>query len=100
MIKIRLSKFGKRNAPTYRIVVKEARSKRDGKYLDSLGSYNPTDLEKGFSYNKKSYDEWMKKGAQPTKAVLDLIKGKYTFKKYTPKKEEGKKEDDKNEQSS
>ncbi|MFH1407640.1 MAG: 30S ribosomal protein S16 [Patescibacteria group bacterium] len=88
MLKIRLSKFGAKNAPTYRIVVSEARSKRDGKNLDKLGFYNPTAPNpKKFSYDKEKYIAWIKKGAKPTKAVVDMIKGKYIFKKYEPKKE-------------
>ena len=86
MLKIRLSKFGAKNAPTYRVVVCEARSKRDGKNVDNQGFYDPT-APKKFSYNKEKYNMWVKKGAVPTKSVLDMIAGKYTFQKYEPKQE-------------
>jgi len=90
MLKIRLSKFGKRNAPTYRIVVSEARSKRDGKYLDILGFYNPKDAANNFSYDNNKYTQWLKRGAKPTEAVFNMVQGKYIFKKYEPKKAEKK----------
>ncbi len=84
MLKIRLYKIGKRNAPTYRIVVKECKSKRGGKYVESIGFYNP-DIVNGFSYDKEKFNGWVKKGAKPTDAVIKMIQGKYEFKKYEPK---------------
>jgi len=71
MLKIKLTRTGKKNQPSYRIVVVEAKSKRDGKYLESLGWYNPLAEKKKdkFSIDKKKYKEWLEKGAQPTKTV-------------------------------
>jgi len=54
--------------------VAEARSKRDGKYLDSLGFYNPLSQPKTIDINKKKYQEWLQKGAQPTETVRRIIK--------------------------
>lgn len=71
MLKIRLKRTGKRNAPHYRIVVAEARSRRDGRPVDSLGSWHPTENKK--TVDKSKYDEWIKKGAQPTEAVRKLL---------------------------
>ncbi len=72
MLKIRLSKTGKRNQPSFRIVVQEAQSKRDGKYLDRLGYYNPRQEPAEFKLDKKKYKEWIKKGAKPTPTVKSL----------------------------
>lgn len=72
MLKIRLRRMGKRNQPTHRIVVTEARSKRDGKYLENLGHWNPNTKE--IKINKKRFDYWCRHGAQPTLAVRKLHK--------------------------
>ena len=73
MLKIRLTRTGKKHQPSYRIVVTEARSKRDGKYIESLGFYNPLIKSKKIKIDKKKYQEWLAKGAQPTDVVRRLI---------------------------
>lgn len=70
MLKIRLSRTGKRHEPHYRIVVSEARSKRDGEQVDQIGHWHPR--EKKLVLDKKAYTEWMKKGARPTDSVRKL----------------------------
>ena len=72
MLKIRLTRTGKRGQPSYRIVVVEARSKRDGKYTDLLGFYNPLTNPATIKLDKKKYDYWLEKGAQPTSTVRNL----------------------------
>ncbi len=86
-ITIRLAKFGKRNAPTYRIVVANTRDKRNGRFLDILGHFNP-DLpaKQAFSMDEKKYQDWRSKGALVTDAVEKLVEGTYEYKKYEPKK--------------
>jgi small subunit ribosomal protein S16 len=74
MLKIKLARFGKRNQPHYRIVVNEARSKRDGAYVALLGQYAPTQNPKILKIDLKEYQEWIKKGAQPTDTVASLAK--------------------------
>jgi small subunit ribosomal protein S16 len=73
MLKIKLSKTGKRNQPSYRIVVAEAKSKRDGKAKDYLGFYNPTRTPSLFKIDKKKYKKWVDQGAQPTDTVKSLV---------------------------
>lgn len=73
MLKIKLSRKGKKNQPFYRIIVAEAKSKRDGKYIDALGYYNPLTKPKIIKINKEAYQEWLKKGAQPTETVKKLF---------------------------
>lgn len=85
-IKIRLSRIGRKNLPSYRIVVTTTKSKRDGDSLDILGFYNPSNNPVLFEYDKEKLNEWVKKGAQLTDAVQNLIDGKYTYTKYEPKK--------------
>ena len=72
MLKIRLARMGKKDEPHYRIVVSEARSKRGGKNVAILGHWSP--LEDKFVVDKKSYEAWLGRGAQPTTAVAKLIK--------------------------
>jgi small subunit ribosomal protein S16 len=72
MLKIKLARFGKRNQPHYRIVVNEARSKRDGQYIDLIGHYAPTQTPKVLKMNMELYKEWLTKGAQPTDTVARL----------------------------
>ena len=74
MLKIKLQPNGKRHQRYYRIVVAEDRSKLSGKVLDSIGSYNPHDLENKITLDKNSYQSWISKGAQPTTTVKNLVK--------------------------
>lgn len=74
MLKIKLARFGKKGQPHYRIVVTEARSKRDGKYTALVGHYAPTQSPKVLEINVTEYQEWLKKGAQPTDTVAGLFK--------------------------
>lgn len=72
MLRIRLSRLGKKREPHYRIVVTEKRSKRGGKNVDEIGHWHPT--EDRFVLDKKAYAEWVAKGAHPSQAVRKLIK--------------------------
>lgn len=74
MLKIKLARFGKRNQPHYRIVVNEARDKRDGSYVANIGHYAPTQNPKLLQLDLTAYQEWLKKGAQPTETVAMLAK--------------------------
>lgn len=89
-VSIRLSKIGKKNAPAYRIVVAQTKSKRNGKYIDIVGNYNPSDVTTKFELDKKKYQDWIDKGALVTQAVQDLIAGKYKYVKYIPKVKDSK----------
>lgn len=74
MLKIKLARFGKKNQPHFRIVVTEARSKRDGKYVALLGQYVPSQEPKVLNLDLEAYNDWIKKGAQPTDTVASLAK--------------------------
>ena len=89
-ITIRLAKTGKKNSPSYRIVVLPVRSKRDGKNLGIIGHFNPSANPVLFEYNKGLLNSWVGKGAILTDAVKKLLDGKYEFKKYSPKKDKAK----------
>ncbi len=74
MLKVKLMRIGKKNHPEYRVVVAEAKSKLNGKYVAQIGIYNPHNpVEKDqFKLDKKEYASWIKKGAQPTNTVKQL----------------------------
>ena len=72
MLKIRLSRTGKKAQPHYRIIVKEVRSKRDGDYLANLGYYIPYTDPALLKLNTTLFDEWLTKGAQPSEVVAYL----------------------------
>lgn len=85
-VTIRLSRIGRKNQPAYKVVVSNTRDKRNGKYIEVLGYYNPSDPSQPFEYNKEKYEEWTKKGALVSDAVKKLIEGTYEYIKYEPKK--------------
>jgi small subunit ribosomal protein S16 len=87
-VTIRLARVGKRHAPAYKIVAANTRDKRNGKFLDILGHYNPSHNPVLFEIDKKKYEEWKNKGALSTDAVEKLIAGTYEYVKYEPNKEE------------
>lgn len=73
MVKIRLTRTGKRNQPSYRIVATDSHKPRDGKCLEILGFYNPSEKKEGFQIDKERFEYWIKQGAQVTEAVRKLI---------------------------
>ena len=72
MLKIKLARFGKRKQPHYRIVINEARDRRD-KSVEVIGNYAPTTVPKTLVVDIEKYEAWLKKGAQPTDTVLALV---------------------------
>jgi small subunit ribosomal protein S16 len=74
MLAIKLMRTGAKKSPSYRVVVKEKQSKRDGAYLENLGTYNPTRDPAEIKLNLNRVNYWIEKGAQPTDTVNRLIK--------------------------
>ena len=72
MLKIRLKRLGAKKAPTYRIIVINSTTKREGRPIQELGHYNPK--TKVMKLDKAAALEWISKGAQPTETVAYLIK--------------------------
>lgn len=70
MLKIRLARGGRKALPMYRIVLIDSRKKRDGAYLDLLGTYNP--FSKDLKMDTEKYNLYLSKGAQPTDVVKNL----------------------------
>lgn len=73
-VKIRLKRVGKTKAPSYRVVVADARSPRDGRIIEKIGWYNPRVEPSAIHINEEKALSWMSKGAQPTESVASLLK--------------------------
>ncbi len=73
-VKIRLARHGSKRAPFYRIVVADARSPRDGAFIDRVGTYDPRKNPSDIQVNNDKAKEWISKGAQPTDQVRKLLK--------------------------
>lgn len=75
-VKIRLSRWGAKKRPYYRIIVADSHSPRDGKFIDRVGSYDPMkpkDSPERVVLDLEKIQDWLKKGAQPTDRVLRFL---------------------------
>lgn len=82
MVRIRLRRMGKKKQPTYRVVVADARMPRDGKYIESIGYYNPRVEPSDIRINGERAIYWLERGAQPTRQVQNLLKITGTLEKF------------------
>ena len=74
MLSIRLTRMGAKKKPFYRIVVAEKRSKRDGRFVESVGYYDPCRQPAEIKINTERMNYWIERGAQPSETVRSLIK--------------------------
>ncbi len=72
-VKIRLARHGAKKRPYYRIVVADSRMKRDGRFIEQVGRYDPIPDPHVIEVDLEAVDAWLAKGAQPTSAVSHLI---------------------------
>jgi small subunit ribosomal protein S16 len=89
-VKIRLRREGGRNKPSYRIVVVDSRTKRDGKFIERLGHYNPTKEKHEVEYDEERVLYWLGVGAIPSDTVKSIFKRKGTWKKHNESKAKSK----------
>jgi small subunit ribosomal protein S16 len=73
-VKIRLKRLGKIRAPYYRIVVADSRTKRDGRVIEEIGKYHPTEEPSFIEVDSERAQYWLSVGAQPTEQVAALLK--------------------------
>ena len=73
MVKLRLKRMGKKVAPFYRIVAADSRSPRDGRFIEQIGTYNPTKAEEKVTLDKELAKKWLSNGAQPTDTVRSIL---------------------------
>ena len=81
-VKIRLMRMGKKKQPTYRVVVADGRSPRDGRYIEILGQYRPREEPSHFVVNDDKILAWLQKGAQPTDQVHRLLVNAGIWERY------------------
>lgn len=74
MVKIRLRRMGAKKAPFYRIVVADSRYPRDGRFIEEIGTYDPTAEPAQLKVDADRAQAWIKTGAQPTETVKSLLK--------------------------
>jgi small subunit ribosomal protein S16 len=74
MIRIRLRRVGKKGQPYYRVVVAEQHAKRDGAFIESLGSYDPHASPPAAHLNEERAREWISKGAQPSESAEKILR--------------------------
>ena len=73
-VKMRLKRMGQKKAPFYRIIVADARSPRDGKFIEEVGYYDPTVEPSVIKFDEENTKKWLANGAQPTDRVAKLLK--------------------------
>jgi len=73
-VKIKLKRLGRTRVPTYRIVVADARTKRDGRAIEEIGKYHPKEEPSFIEVNSERAQHWLSVGAQPTEPVLTILK--------------------------
>ncbi len=81
-VKIRLKRIGKKRAPYYRIVVMDARTKRDGRAIEEIGKYNPKAEPSFIHVESERAQYWLGVGAQPTEAVVGIFKASGDWQKF------------------
>lgn len=73
-VKMRLKRMGQKKAPFYRIIVADSRSPRDGKFIEEIGTYDPTVEPSNVVVDEELAKKWLANGAQPTEVVAKLLK--------------------------
>ena len=73
-VKIRLRRIGKKKAPLYRIIVADARSPRNGRFIEEIGTYDPSKDPSEFHVDADAAKKWLGYGAQPTEEVAKILK--------------------------
>ena len=81
-VKIRLRRMGTKKVPFYRVVVADERTARDGRFLESLGTYDPVRESGGLKIDTEKAVRWLQKGAQPTDTVRSLLRGAGVMRQY------------------
>ncbi len=79
--KIRLARAGAKKRPFYQIVVADERCRRDGRFIENMGTYDPTKNPAAVKLNEEKIISWLGKGAQPTDTVRQLLKNAGIFEK-------------------
>ncbi|MDO5330618.1 MAG: 30S ribosomal protein S16 [Bacillota bacterium] len=85
-VKIRLTRIGRHKDPFYRIVAADSRFARDGRYIEQIGTFDPSVKENGANINEELALKWLNLGAQPSDSVRTLFSQKGIMSKYAESK--------------
>ncbi len=89
-VKLRLKRMGAKSKPFYRIVATDSRSPRDGRFIETVGTYNPVAKENQVNIDEEKAMKWLKNGAQPTDTVRNILSQNGMWAKFKSTKKEGK----------
>ena len=89
-VKLRLKRMGSKQKPFYRIVAADSRSPRDGRFIETVGTYNPIKSENNLTIDEEKALYWLNNGAQPTDTVKNILSTTGVWAKFKNTKKEGK----------
>lgn len=89
-VKLRLKRMGAKQKPFYRIVAADARSPRDGRFIETVGTYNPISKPASVSIDEEKALKWLNNGAIPTDTVRSILSKEGIMAKYAQNKKAGK----------
>ncbi len=89
MVKIRLTRRGAKKRPFYRLVVSDARSPRDGRFIEQLGYYDPLTEPATIKIDEEKVAKWLGQGAQPSDAARSLLKREGILERYAAARKSG-----------
>ena len=81
-VKIRLKRMGSKKRPLYRIVVADSRSPRDGRFIETVGTYNPLTEPEQVTLKEEAIMNWLSNGAQPSDTVRNILSKQGVMKKF------------------
>ena len=81
-VKIRLKRMGSKRRPFYRIVVADSRSPRDGRFIETVGTYNPLTQPEQVTLKEEAIMGWLNNGAQPSDTVRNILSKEGVMKKF------------------
>lgn len=86
-VKLRLKRMGSKGAPFYRIVAADSRSPRDGRFIETVGTYNPVKQPAEVAINEELALKWLSNGAKPSDTVRNLLSDQGIMKKFHESKQ-------------
>ena len=89
-VKLRLKRMGSKQKPFYRIVAADSKSPRDGRFIETVGTYNPVKKPAEINVDEELAIKWLKNGAQPTDTVRSILSKQGIMAKYAESKKESK----------
>ena len=85
-VKLRLKRMGSKQRPFYRIIAADSRSPRDGRFIESVGTYDPIKKDENVTVDEEKVLKWLNHGAQPTDTVKSILTQTGVWAKYKNKK--------------